>query len=66
MKKLVTSPKKGDTLIGRAERMRELGVKTTKRLPQDMLDEVVLNDENSVIQDENLIENSGQAEGNEI
>ena len=38
MNKLSDSRKYGDTLIGRAERIRELGAKTSKRLPKDLLD----------------------------
>ena len=38
MTKLSDSRKYGDTLIGRAERIRELGAKTSKRLPKDLLD----------------------------
>ena len=38
MNKLVDSKKFGDTLIGRAERVRELGARTSKSLPQDLLD----------------------------
>lgn len=37
--KLLYSPKQGDTLIGRAERIRHLGAKTTKQLPTDVLPE---------------------------
>lgn len=40
MNKLVESPKFGDTLIGRAERIKELGAKTSKQLPKDLLDQV--------------------------
>jgi len=39
MRKLVESRKKGDTLIGRAERIRELGAKASKVLPQDLIDQ---------------------------
>ena len=38
MNKLVDSKKYGDTLVGRAERIRGLGARTTKNLPQDLLD----------------------------
>ncbi len=38
MNKLTESSKKGDTLVGRAEKIRELGAKTTKLLPQDIID----------------------------
>ena len=37
MNKLTDSKKYGDTLVGRAERIRELGAKTTKQLPLDLL-----------------------------
>ena len=36
MNKLVDSKKFGDTLVGRAEKIRELGAKTNKRLPKEM------------------------------
>lgn len=39
MNKLTTSKKKGDTLIGRAEKIRELGAKSSKSLPLDMQEE---------------------------
>jgi DNA recombination protein RmuC len=38
MNKLVDSKKFGDTLIGRAQKIKELGAKTSKSLPQEMLD----------------------------
>ncbi|MFT4663457.1 MAG: DNA recombination protein RmuC [Polaribacter sp.] len=38
MNKLTLSSKKGDTLIGRVEKIKELGAKATKKLPQDLLD----------------------------
>ena len=37
MNKLSDSRKYGDTLVGRAERIRELGAKATKRLPKELL-----------------------------
>lgn len=40
MNKLTRSSKKGDTLVGRAERIRQLGAKASKQLPQALLDEV--------------------------
>ncbi len=40
MKKLATSKKQGDTLIGRAERIKELGARASKTLPKAWLDEV--------------------------
>ena len=38
MNKLTDSKKFGDTLVGRAERVRELGARTSKSLPKDLLD----------------------------
>ena len=38
MNKLVDSKKFGDTLIGRAERIKKLGAKTNKTLPKELLD----------------------------
>ncbi len=38
LNKLYTSTKKGDTLIGRAEKIKALGAKTTKALPKELLD----------------------------
>lgn len=43
MRKLTTSQKKGDTLIGRAERIRELGARTSRLLPRDLLDDSPVN-----------------------
>ncbi|MEM1323164.1 MAG: DNA recombination protein RmuC [Bacteroidota bacterium] len=40
MNKLVDSRKYGDTLVGRAERIRELGARTSKSLPKELLDQV--------------------------
>ena len=40
MNKLVDSKKYGDTLIGRAQRIKELGAKTSKSLPKELLDAV--------------------------
>jgi DNA recombination protein RmuC len=37
MHKLTDGQRHGDTLIGRAERLRELGAKSTKRLPKELL-----------------------------
>lgn len=37
MQKLMESRKYGDTLLGRAEKIRKLGAKTSKSLPSDML-----------------------------
>jgi DNA recombination protein RmuC len=39
MNKLKTSPKKGDTIIGRIERIKSLGASTTKSIPSKFLDE---------------------------
>jgi DNA recombination protein RmuC len=38
MNKLYESKKKGDTIIGRIEKLKELGADTTKSLPQNILD----------------------------
>ena len=38
MNKMVDSKKYGDTLIGRAEKIRELGARTSKSLPKNLLD----------------------------
>jgi DNA recombination protein RmuC len=40
MNKLVKSTKKGDTIIGRIERIRTLGANTNKALPQDIIDKI--------------------------
>jgi len=45
MKKLVSSPKKADTLVKRAEKMKELGASTTKQISQEILDEARFNEE---------------------
>ena len=38
MNKLVDSKKFGDTLIGRAEKIKDLGAKTSKQLPNELLE----------------------------
>lgn len=38
MNKLVSATRPGDTLIGKAEKIRELGARTTKTLPQDLVE----------------------------
>jgi DNA recombination protein RmuC len=38
MNKLCESPKKGDTIIGRVQRLKELGANATKQLPQTLLE----------------------------
>ena len=38
MNKLTESTKKGDTIIGRFERIKELGAKASKNLPQNLID----------------------------
>ncbi len=38
MNKLVDSKKYGDTLVGRAERIRELGARTSRQLPEDIVE----------------------------
>ncbi|MDR1984287.1 MAG: DNA recombination protein RmuC [Prevotellaceae bacterium] len=40
MNKLYKSPRKGDTILGRIERIKELGANTTKSLPQALLDRI--------------------------
>ncbi len=40
MNKLYESKKKGDTIIGRIQRLKELGAETTKTLPQNILDKL--------------------------
>ena len=40
MRKLHTGVRPGDTLIGRAERIREMGAKTTRQLPSDLFEEI--------------------------
>jgi DNA recombination protein RmuC len=37
MHKLTNASRPGDTLIGKAEKIKELGAKATKSLPQDLL-----------------------------
>lgn len=39
MNKLTNATRPGDTLIGKAEKIRELGARTNKMLPQDLMDE---------------------------
>lgn len=39
MLKLVSGTRPGDTLVGRAEKIRELGAKASKRLPLDLIEE---------------------------
>ena len=36
--RLVDSKKFGDTLVGRAQKIKELGAKTSKSLPKELLD----------------------------
>lgn len=51
MNKLSESKKYGDTLIGRAQKIKELGAKATKSLPADMVsDEPDLNEELAALQ----------------
>jgi len=40
MRKLSAGTRPGDTLIGRAERIRELGAKTTRQIPPDFVEDV--------------------------
>jgi DNA recombination protein RmuC len=37
MRKMSESTKYGDTLVGRAERIKKLGAKTTKSLPKELI-----------------------------
>jgi DNA recombination protein RmuC len=39
MNKLTSAARPGDTLIGKAEKIRELGAKNTKTLPSDLTSE---------------------------
>jgi len=39
MRKLANAARPGDTLIGKAEKIRELGARATKSLPQDLVEE---------------------------
>lgn len=39
MNKLVNASRPGDTLIGKAQKIKELGARATKSLPQELLDE---------------------------
>jgi len=41
LNKLVNSPRQGDTLIGRAERIRALGARTSKQLPKDLVEQAL-------------------------
>lgn len=41
MNKLTDSRKYGDTLIGRAQRIKELGAKASKQLPQELVDKTL-------------------------
>jgi DNA recombination protein RmuC len=48
MNKLVSAARPGDTLIGKAEKIRELGARTTKSLPAELVEEAregAMNDE---------------------
>jgi DNA recombination protein RmuC len=40
MKKLTTGTRRGDTIIGKAEKLRELGVKTEKKFSKDVLEKI--------------------------
>jgi DNA recombination protein RmuC len=52
MNKLVESKKFGDTLVGRAQKIKELGAKTSKALPKELVD---------IIEDEDGLENGSEA-----
>lgn len=45
MNKLTESSKKGDTIIGRVERIKKLGAKTSKNLPEQLLRDAGVQDE---------------------
>lgn len=40
MKKLFESPRKGDTIIGRTQRLKDLGATASKSIPQQLLDRI--------------------------
>ena len=40
MNKLITAARPGDTLIGKAEKIRELGAKTNRSLPKDLTNNI--------------------------
>jgi DNA recombination protein RmuC len=50
MNKLVDSKKFGDTLVGRAEKIRELGARTSRKLPKDLREQA---DEQSSLEETN-------------
>jgi len=52
MNKLVESKKFGDTLVGRAQKIKELGAKTSKVLPKELL---------NLIEEEDGFENGSEA-----
>ena len=68
MGKLTDSTRKGDTVIGRVERIKKLGAKTNKSIPLDLLAQIEEDVEEEVgILDERHIEDkvgSGEMEGN--
>ena len=47
MRKLNDSRRYGDTLVGRAEKIRELGAKTSKQLPKELLDQLEMEADSS-------------------
>jgi len=52
MNKMVDSKKYGDTLVGRAERIKQLGARTSKSLPKDLLDQAADHQEENPAQHE--------------
>lgn len=40
MNKLIDSPKRGTTVVGRIEKLKELGAETSKSIPQNILDRI--------------------------
>ncbi|MCS6929803.1 MAG: DNA recombination protein RmuC [Saprospiraceae bacterium] len=48
MRKLTSGARRGDTLIGRAERIREIGARATRQLPPDLLEDAAAETEGSL------------------
>jgi len=68
MNKLVESPKKGDTIVGRIERIKNLGADATKSIPQQILDrvqDVEEIEENKELRTTTAIGNGGKQTKNE-
>ena len=58
MQKLTSGKKYGDTLIGRAQKIKELGAKTSKQLPDQLIDEAKEMDENAESRLKNIAGNN--------